>query len=70
MARAVELNVRLVTGSAYDGEEYGAHAWNEVYSKEEERWINVDPTFYLSGNYFDNETFNNDHIKESIAGEW
>lgn len=70
MARAAGLNVRLVTGSAYDGEQYGAHAWNEVYSKEEERWISVDPTFYLAGNYFDNETFNNDHIKESIAGEW
>lgn len=70
MAREVGLKVRLVTGEAYDGRQFGPHAWNEVYISEEDRWINVDPTFYLAGNYFDNYDFFDDHIKENIAGEW
>lgn len=70
MARAINLNVRLVTGSAYDGTQYGPHAWNEVYLESEDRWIPIDPTFYMSGNYFDNSNFYEDHIKEMIAGEW
>ena len=44
------------------------HAWNEVYRKEEGKWINVDRTFYIAGNYFDNEDFDNDHIKEILQG--
>lgn len=70
MAREVGLKVRLVTGDAYDGKQFGPHAWNEVYISEEDRWINVDPTFYLAGNYFDNYDFYDDHIKDNIAGEW
>lgn len=70
MARAVGLKVRLITGSAFDGVQYGPHAWNEVYLSDEDRWITVDPTFYLSGNYFDSKYFYDDHIKESIAGQW
>lgn len=70
MARAVDLKVRLVTGSAYDGTQYGPHAWNEVYLEKEERWVPIDPTFYMAGNYFDNGNFYDDHIKEMIAGEW
>lgn len=70
MARAVNLNVRLLTGSAYDGSQYGPHAWNEVYISEIEEWIPVDTTFYLSGNYFNNDDFYDDHIIDSIAGEW
>lgn len=70
MAREVGLKVRLITGDAYDGRQFGPHAWNEVYISEEDRWINVDPTFYLSGNYFDNYDFFDDHIKEDVAGEW
>lgn len=70
MARATGLKVRLVTGEAYDGTQYGPHAWNEVYLEDESRWIPIDPTFYMSGDYFDNDNFYNDHIKEMIAGEW
>ena len=70
MAREVDLEVRLVTGSAFDGSNYGPHAWNEVYLSESNEWISVDPTFYLAGNYFNNDDFNKDHIKESIVGQW
>ena len=70
MARAVNLNVRLLTGSAYNGSQYGPHAWNEVYISEIEEWIPVDTTFYLAGNYFNNNDFYEDHIIDSIAGEW
>lgn len=70
MARKVGLKVRIITGQGFNGIEYGPHAWNEVYLEDEERWINVDPTFYFSGDYFDNKDFDKDHIKEDIAGEW
>ena len=70
MARAVNLNVRLLTGNAYDGSQYGPHAWNEVYISEIEEWIPVDTTFYSAGNYFNNDDFYDDHIIDSIAGEW
>ena len=70
MARAVNLKVRLLTGSAYDGSQYGPHAWNEVYISEIEKWVPVDTTFYLAGNYFNNDDFYEDHIIDSIAGEW
>lgn len=70
MAREVGLKVRLITGEAFDGKQFGPHAWNEVYVSEDDRWINIDPTFYLSGNYFDNDDFYEDHIKDDIAGEW
>lgn len=70
MARAVDLKVRLLTGTAYDGSQYGPHAWNEVYISEMGKWIPVDTTFYLAGNYFNNDNFYEDHIIDSIAGEW
>lgn len=70
MAREVGLKVRIITGQGFNGIDYGPHAWNEVYLEEEEKWINVDPTFYFSGDYFDNKDFDKDHIKEDIAGEW
>lgn len=70
MARAVNLKVRLLTGTAYDGSQYGPHAWNEVYISEIDEWIPVDSTFYLAGNYFNNNDFYEDHIIDSIAGEW
>ena len=70
MARVVGLKVRLVTGEAFDGNSYGPHAWNQVYLTDEEKWINVDTTFYISGDYFDSNLFDEDHIEEEIAGEW
>ncbi|MGG7058558.1 transglutaminase-like domain-containing protein [Clostridium tertium] len=70
MSRAVGLGSRIITGEAYDGQNYGPHAWNQAYLEDEGIWINVDPTFYLSGDYFDNIDFNNDHLNAEIAGEW
>lgn len=70
MARSVDLKVRLLTGTAYDGNQYGPHAWNEVYISDIESWIPIDTTFYLAGDYFNNDDFYEDHITESIAGEW
>lgn len=70
MSKAVGLPVRLVTGDAYNGEEFINHAWNEVYLKDEDKWINVDPTFYKGGNYFDSKDFNEVHRKNNTAGEW
>ena len=70
MARAANLKVRLLTGNAYDGSQYGPHAWNEVYISEIKEWIPVDTTFYLAGNYFNNDDFYADHIIDTIAGEW
>lgn len=70
MCRAIGLNVRMVMGDAYNGEEYISHAWNEVYLKDENKWIKVDPTFYIAGNYFDNKNFDKDHRQKNIAGEW
>lgn len=69
MARAVGLKVRLISGEAFDGEKYVGHAWNQVYLKDEDIWINVDTTFYNAGNYFDSNLFN-EHKMENIAGEW
>ncbi len=70
MAKSVDLGSRIVTGDAFDGQNYGPHAWNQVYLKDEGIWINVDPTFYLAGDYFDNKDFNEDHLNAQIAGEW
>ncbi|MBS5306334.1 MULTISPECIES: transglutaminase-like domain-containing protein [Clostridium] len=70
MAKSVDLGSRIVTGDAFDGQNYGPHAWNQVYLADEGIWINVDPTFYLAGDYFDNKDFNADHLNAQIAGEW
>lgn len=70
MSRAVGMGSRIVTGDAFDGQNYGPHAWNQAYLEDEGIWINIDPTFYLSGDYFDNRDFNKDHINDEIAGEW
>lgn len=70
MARAAGLKVRLITGEAFDGNSYGSHAWNQVYLSDEGKWIDVDTTFYISGDYFDSNLFQEDHIEEEIAGEW
>jgi len=69
MSRATNLKVRLIGGQAFDGKQYVGHAWNQVYLKDENIWINVDSTFYDGGNYFDSNLFNN-HNAEEIAGEW
>jgi len=70
MCRAVGLNVRLITGLGYSGISWGDHAWNQVYSSEEQRWINLDATFGTNGRYFDKPDFNADHRYAEIQGEW
>ena len=63
--------MRLVTGLGYSGVSWGDHAWNQVYSVEESRWIDVDATFGNSGaDYFDKEDFNVDHKYPTVQGEW
>lgn len=69
MCRAVNLKVKLIGGQAYDGEKYVGHAWNQVYLANEDKWINVDTTFYEGGDYFDSSLFDK-HIAEETAGEW
>jgi hypothetical protein len=71
MCRAVGVKVRFITGLGYSGVEWGDHAWNQIYSPDENRWINVDTTFGNSGkNYFDRPDFNADHQDAVIQGEW
>lgn len=71
MCRAVGLKVRLITGLGYSGVAWGDHAWNQVWSEEEQRWINLDTTFGSSGkNYFDKPDFFVDHRDGQVQGEW
>jgi hypothetical protein len=71
MCRAVDVKVRFITGMGYSGVEWGDHAWNQIYSPAENRWINVDTTFGNSGkNYFDRPDFSADHQDAVIQGEW
>ncbi len=70
MCRAVGLKVRLISGLGYSGITWGDHAWNQVYSPEESRWINVDTTFGANGMYFDKADFNVDHKYAEVQGEW
>lgn len=70
MCRAVDVPVRLLVGEGYNGIEWISHSWNEVYIKDRDEWIGVDPTFYGGGKYFDSGNFNEDHRDRKIAGEW
>ncbi|WP_256972661.1 transglutaminase-like domain-containing protein [Saccharibacillus sp. O23] len=67
MARSVGLQVRVVTGLGGDGQGgYGPHAWNEVYSREEKRWIELDSTWASGGDWFDRKDFAKTHIRQSV----
>ncbi|MGL5243593.1 MAG: transglutaminase-like domain-containing protein, partial [Sarcina sp.] len=70
MCRAVGLKVKLVTGTAFNGKEWGPHAWNEVYLDKENKWINVDTTFYTAEGSFAGRNFDNTHKAEHIIGVW
>lgn len=70
MCRANGLKVSMVTGEGFNGVNWVSHAWNQVYIPEENRWVNVDTTFYKAGNYFDSKRFEIDHRSTQIAGEW
>lgn len=68
--RAVDIKSKIVTGQGFTGTQWAPHAWNEVYLEDEDKWINIDTTFAVSGYYFDSYNFDKDHIKESVIGEW
>lgn len=70
MCKANGLKVRIVTGQGFNGISWVSHAWNQVYIPEEGAWINVDPTFYVGGNYFGTNRFDIDHKDGKIIGEW
>ncbi len=66
MARAVGLEVEVITGLGYNGKGgYGPHAWNEVYLSEYQDWVPLDTTWVSSGgNWFNPEDFESTHIKD------
>ncbi|MEA4825428.1 MAG: transglutaminase-like domain-containing protein, partial [Clostridium sp.] len=68
MCKANGIKVRIITGEGFNGSSWVSHAWNQVYIEEEDKWINVDTTFYKGGNYFDSSVFKLDHRNEKIAG--
>lgn len=70
MAKSVNLKSRVIIGEAFNGQEMVNHAWNQVYLSDEKIWINLDPTFYQAGNYFDNQNFTQDHFQSGVAGEF
>lgn len=70
MCKKVGLKVRLITGLGYSGVLWGDHAWNQVFSSKDDRWINVDTTFGTAGNYFDKPDFSVDHKQADLQGEW
>ena len=70
MCRANNIKVRIITGQGFNGNSWVSHAWNQVYIVEENKWINVDSTFLIGGDYFDSNRFVIDHKQESVAGEW
>ena len=70
MARDAGLKVRLITGEGFNGTQWVSHAWNQVYIPSQNKWINVDCTFYDAGNFFNSSDFNEYHKDASIAGQW
>lgn len=70
MCKANNIKVRIITGQGFNGSNWVSHAWNQVYIEEENKWINVDPTFLIGGDYYDSKRFDIDHKAENIAGEW
>lgn len=67
MCRANGIKTRIITGEGYNGSSWVSHAWNQIYIEEENKWINVDTTFYKGGNYFDSSVFKLDHRNSTIA---
>ncbi|MCY6482831.1 transglutaminase-like domain-containing protein [Clostridium aestuarii] len=67
MCRANNIKVRIITGEGFNGSNWVNHAWNQVYIEKEDKWINIDVTFYKGGNYFDSSIFKLDHRNARIA---
>jgi transglutaminase-like putative cysteine protease len=70
MCRANHIKVRMITGMGYSGLAWGDHAWNQFYDSASKRWVNVDCTFGVGGNYFDTSRFSLDHRNATLQGEW
>lgn len=70
LAEIAEIPNRIVVGKGFDGKEWINHAWNEVYIEDLDEWIKVDTTFGETGNYFDIESFEDDHKKERVIWEF
>lgn len=70
MSLYANLDIRIISGKGFDGTNWVNHSWNQVYLREEDKWINVDTTFSNAGNYFDNVFFDLDHKEAEIIGEW
>ncbi|WP_229106834.1 transglutaminase domain-containing protein [Paenibacillus sp. 1001270B_150601_E10] len=67
MARAVGLEVRVVTGLGYDGRGgYGPHAWNTV-NIDGKGWIPLDATWASTGDWFNPPNFDSTHIPDQKA---
>lgn len=63
MARAVDVEVRVVTGLGADGKGgFGPHAWNEV--RIEGKWLPLDATWASSGDWFNSPDFEQTHIRD------
>lgn len=68
MARSQGLDVKVVTGLGYDGRGgYGPHAWNEVYLKEQKKWVPLDATWASSGDWFNPPAFEETHIPDKLV---
>lgn len=67
LGRAAGLETKMIKGIGKTKSNNGLHAWNEIYISEENTWISVDTTFASTSgkNYFDNDDFAKDHVKES-----
>ncbi|WP_434749512.1 transglutaminase domain-containing protein [Paenibacillus amylolyticus] len=68
MARSQGLDVKVVTGLGYNGQGgYGPHAWNEVYLSDSQSWVPLDPTWAVSGDWFNPPNFADTHLKDQSA---
>ncbi len=67
LGRASGLQVKMVKGEGITESFQGLHAWNEFYSSDDDKWINVDTTFAATAkkNYFNNSDFDKEHIKQA-----
>lgn len=65
LARSLDIETKLVKGQGITPLYRGYHAWNEVYSKEEKRWIKLDVAFASTSNtnFFDTCNFDASHYK-------
>ncbi|MGE4284096.1 MAG: transglutaminase family protein [Clostridia bacterium] len=65
LSRAAGLQAKVVKGEGKLGSYTGFHAWNEIYSSEEERWVSIDTTFGVNNekSFFDNADFDESHVK-------